>query len=54
MMETTILIVESEFNDWVLCTKQIFLFSALLQARYSYLVLDKNRRKDNFDVIFDI
>lgn len=54
MMETTILIVESEFNDWVLCTKQSFLFSTILKATCSYLVLDRNRKKDNFNVIFDI
>lgn len=45
MMETTILSVENEFNDWALRTKQIFKFSTILQAHNSYLVLDQNRKK---------
>lgn len=45
MMETTILSVENEFNDWAVRTKQIFKFSTILQAHNSYLVLDQNRKK---------
>lgn len=41
MMETTILGVENEFNDWALCTKQIFKFSTILQAPNSSLMLDQ-------------
>lgn len=44
-METTILSVENEFNDWALRTKQIFKFSTILQAHNSYLVSDQNRKK---------
>lgn len=45
MMETTIFGVEDEFNDWALCTKQIFKFLTILQAPNSSLMLDQNRKK---------
>lgn len=44
-METTILGVENEFNDWALYTKKIFKFSTILQASNSSLMLDQNRKK---------
>lgn len=45
MMETTILSVDNEFNDWAVRTKQIFKFLTILQAHNSYPVLDQNRKK---------